>query len=238
MRIERPRPGRARGPVLGRVDRQPSPLDLAVVEDLDRRGSLGLGGELHERESPGPPGLAIRGQVDLDDAASLGQERGQSIRGDAEGEIPDEDAGCDGWCPPVLFRVWLFRSPAMVFSIPHDGLRGPPRHSGSPRPTCRRGAGDGGAFASTYWQSAWVHWTLVMQPGDYSTRGTGPARAQSSGPHTRWTGAAGAGSSSAPTVPSLAYRSPFDSSISAAPGLQDARRSRSRCLPSFAGSMY
>ena len=110
MRIERPRPGRARGPVLGRVDRQPSPLDLAVVKDLDRRGSLGLGGELHERESPGPPGLAIRGQVDLDDAASLGQERGQSIRGDAEGEIPDEDAGCDGWCPPVLFGVWVFWS--------------------------------------------------------------------------------------------------------------------------------
>ena len=76
MRIERPRSGRARGPVLGRVDRQPSPLDLAVVKDLDRRGSLGLGGELHEREPPGPPGLAIRGQVDLDDAASLGQECG------------------------------------------------------------------------------------------------------------------------------------------------------------------
>ena len=55
----------------------------------------------------------------------------------------------------------------------------------------------------------WLHWTLVMQPGDYSTRGTGPARAQSSGPHSRWTGAAGAGSSSAPAVLSLAYRSPF-----------------------------
>jgi hypothetical protein len=66
------------------------------VKELDRRGGLGLGGELNEREPPGPPGLAIRGQVDLDDAACLGQERGQSIRGGAEGEIPDEDAGCDG----------------------------------------------------------------------------------------------------------------------------------------------
>jgi hypothetical protein len=96
VRIERSRSGRAWVPVLGSVDCQPSPLDLAVVKELDRRGGLGLGGELNEREPPGPPGLAIRGQVDLDDAACLGQERGQSIRGGAEGEIPDEDAGCDG----------------------------------------------------------------------------------------------------------------------------------------------
>ena len=72
-RLERPRSGRAWGPVLGRVDRQPSPLDLAVVKELDCRGGLGLGGELNERESPGPPGLAIRGQIDLDDIASLGE---------------------------------------------------------------------------------------------------------------------------------------------------------------------
>ncbi len=100
MQIERPRPGRARGPVLGRVDRQPSPLDLAVVKELDRRGRLGRGGELHEREPPGPAGLAIRRQEDLDDAARLRQERGQSFRSDAEGEIPDEDAGSDGWFLP------------------------------------------------------------------------------------------------------------------------------------------
>jgi hypothetical protein len=56
--------------VLGRVDRQPSPFDLAVVKELDRR--FGLGGELDEREPPGPPGLAIRGQVHLDDAARFG----------------------------------------------------------------------------------------------------------------------------------------------------------------------
>jgi len=101
MWIEWPRSGRARGPVLGRVDRQPSSLDLAVVKELNRRGGLGLGGELNEREPPRPPGLTIRGQVDLDDTTRLGQERGQRIRGDADGEIPDEDAGGDGWCPPV-----------------------------------------------------------------------------------------------------------------------------------------
>jgi hypothetical protein len=146
MGIERPRSGRTRGPVLGRVDRQPSPLDLAVVKDLDRRGGLGLGGELHEREPPGPPGLAIRGQVDRDDAASLGQECGQSIRGDAEGEIPDEDAGCDGWCPPVVVRVRSFRSPTMVF---HYSSRRASRTaaalwiSSANMPTR---SGDGGAF--------------------------------------------------------------------------------------------
>jgi hypothetical protein len=103
VRIERSRSGRARGPVFGGVDCQPSPFDLAVVKEPDRRGGLGLGGELDEREPPRPPGLAIRGQVDFDDAARLGEECGQSIRGGAEGEIPDEDAGCDGWFPPVSF---------------------------------------------------------------------------------------------------------------------------------------
>jgi hypothetical protein len=75
------------------------------VKESDRRRRLGLGGELDERESPGPPGLAIRGQVDLDDVAGLGEERSESVRGGVEGEIPDEDAGCDGWFPPVSFRV-------------------------------------------------------------------------------------------------------------------------------------
>jgi hypothetical protein len=107
VRIERSQGGRPRRSVLGRVDSEPSPLDLAIVKELDRRGRLGLGSELDEREPPGPPGLAIRGQIDLDDAASLGQERGQSIHGRAEGEIPDEDAGCDGWVPPVT--VWSCR---------------------------------------------------------------------------------------------------------------------------------
>jgi hypothetical protein len=107
VRIERSQGGRPRRSVLGRVDSEPSPLDLAIVKELDRRGRLGLGGELDEREPPGPPGLAIRGQVDFDDVASLGQERGQSIHGRAEGEIPDEDAGCDGWVPPVT--VWSCR---------------------------------------------------------------------------------------------------------------------------------
>jgi len=128
MRIERPRSGRARGPVLGRVDRQPSPLDLAIVEELDRRGGLGLGGELDERESPGPSGLAVRGQVDLDDAARLGQERGQRIRGGAEGEIPDEDASRDGSFPPVSLERWVVSvADEGSLSTPRGGLRGPPR---------------------------------------------------------------------------------------------------------------
>jgi hypothetical protein len=101
VRIERSRGGRPRQSVLGCVDGEPSTLDLAIVKQLDRRGRLGLRGELDEREPPGPPGLAIRGQVDFDDVASLGQERGQSIRGRAEGEIPDEDAGCDGGSLPL-----------------------------------------------------------------------------------------------------------------------------------------
>jgi hypothetical protein len=61
VRIERSRSGRAGGPVLGGVDGQLSPLDLAVVKELDRRGGLGLRGELNERESTGPTGLPIRG---------------------------------------------------------------------------------------------------------------------------------------------------------------------------------
>jgi hypothetical protein len=157
-RIERPRAGWARRPVLGRVDRQPSPVDLAVVKELDRCGGLGLGGKLDERESPGPPGLAIRGQVRLDDAARFGQERGQRIRGGAEGQIPDEDAGRDGWCPPVLFRVRSFRSRQWSFSTlaaSFPGRRGGPdllgEHAHVERTRWR--------FASTHWQSAWLHWT-------------------------------------------------------------------------------
>jgi hypothetical protein len=66
------------------------------VKELDRRGGLGLGGELNEREPPGPSGLAIRRQVDLDDAACLGQERSQHVRGRPNSQIADEDAGWDG----------------------------------------------------------------------------------------------------------------------------------------------
>ena len=158
MRIERPRSGRARGrPVLGRVDRQPSPLDLAVVKDLDRRGSLGLGGELHEREPPGPSGLAIRGQVDLDDAASLGQECGQSIRGDAEGEIPDEDAGCDGWCPPVVVRVRSFRSPATVFQYSSRRASRTAAALWISSVNMPTRSGDGGAFRLDVLAVRWLH---------------------------------------------------------------------------------
>jgi hypothetical protein len=70
------------------------------VKELDRCGGLGLGGKLDEREPAGPPGLAIRGQIHLDDAARFGQKRGQGIRGGAEGQIPDEDAARDGCSLP------------------------------------------------------------------------------------------------------------------------------------------
>ena len=87
------------------------------MKELDRRGGLGLGGELNEREPPGPPRLAIRRQVDLDDVACLGQERGQRVGGGAEGEVPDEDTGSDGWFPPDSLRARSFRLSAMVPSV-------------------------------------------------------------------------------------------------------------------------
>src|SRR5262249_41355192 len=95
----------------------------------DRPGGLGLGGELNEREPPGPPSLATRGQVDLDDPASLGQERGQSIRSGAEREIPNEDAGGDGWFLPCRLEAGRF-GPADGLSVPlragfADGGGGP-----------------------------------------------------------------------------------------------------------------
>jgi hypothetical protein len=66
------------------------------VKELDRGGGLGLGGELDESEPSGPSGVAIRRQIDLDDAARLGQERAQGIRRGPGGQVADEDAGCDG----------------------------------------------------------------------------------------------------------------------------------------------
>jgi hypothetical protein len=138
-RIERARSGRTRGPVLGGVDREPSSIDLAVVKELDRRGGLGLGGELNEREPPGPPGLAIRRQVDLDDVARLGQEGGQRVGGGGEGEVPDEDTGSDGWFLPCRLEPGRSGYGQWFFSNSHGGLRGPVRRPGSPRRTCPRG---------------------------------------------------------------------------------------------------
>ena len=94
------------------------------------------------------------------------------------------------------------------FSTPHDGLRGPPRHSGSPRRTCRRGAETVAHFVSTYWQSAWLHWTLVMHPETTALRnGTG----RSAIPQVLTAGGRARRSPvrpSAPAVLSLAYREP------------------------------
>ena len=80
VRIERSRSGLAWWAVFRRVDDEPPSIDLAVVKEPDRRGGLGLGGELDESEPPGPSGVAIGWQVDLDDATRLGQERSQRVR--------------------------------------------------------------------------------------------------------------------------------------------------------------
>jgi len=66
------------------------------VEEPDRLGRLGFAGKLNEREPPRPSGLAISGQVDLDDAASRGQELRQGVRRGPEVQVPDEDARWNG----------------------------------------------------------------------------------------------------------------------------------------------
>ena len=95
-RVERSRPVAARGPVLGGVDREPPAVELAVVEESDRRSHLGLAGELDERKAPRAPGLAIRGQVDLHHAARLGQELRQGVGRGPGRQVSDEDSGRNG----------------------------------------------------------------------------------------------------------------------------------------------
>jgi hypothetical protein len=82
--------------ILRRVDGEPPPRHLAVVEEADRLGRLGLGGELDEGEPPRASGLPIGGEVDLDDGAGRGQELGQGVRRGLEVQIPDEDACWNG----------------------------------------------------------------------------------------------------------------------------------------------
>jgi hypothetical protein len=96
VRVERSRAVTAWRSVLGGVDRELPPVDLAVVEEPDRLGRLGLAGELDEREPPRSSGLAISGQIDLDDAASRGQELRQGVGGGPEVQVPDEDASWNG----------------------------------------------------------------------------------------------------------------------------------------------
>jgi hypothetical protein len=75
------------------------------VEEPDRLGRLELAGELDERESARATGLPVSGQVDLDDAAGLGQELRQNILGGAEIQVPNEDAGWNGLSPPLVDRT-------------------------------------------------------------------------------------------------------------------------------------
>jgi hypothetical protein len=71
-------------------------VNLAVVKEADRLGGLGLAGELDEREPPRASGLPISGKVDLDDAAGLGQELPEGVRGGPQAQVADEDSGWNG----------------------------------------------------------------------------------------------------------------------------------------------
>jgi hypothetical protein len=70
------------------------------MKEPDRLGRLGLVGELDEGEPPRAAGLAIGWQVDLHDAAGLGQKLREGIGRGSEVQIADEDAGWNGWSPP------------------------------------------------------------------------------------------------------------------------------------------
>ncbi len=59
--------GTRAAPLLRLVHPQPPSRQFEVVELLDGRLGLLLGGELHEGESARPAGGAIDGQIDIDD---------------------------------------------------------------------------------------------------------------------------------------------------------------------------
>lgn len=143
VRVERSGTIPPRRAILRGVDRELAPVDLTVVEEPDRLGGLGLVAKLDEGEPPRASGLAVRGQVYLDDAACLGQELRQGVGRGAKVQVSDEDSGWNGLSPPGR-SGWLA---AAVLSGP-DGLSNPraappasPRPSGSPRRTCPRAGG-------------------------------------------------------------------------------------------------
>ena len=86
----------ARRSVLGGIDRELPSLDLAVVEEPDGLGRLAFGRELDECEPARPTGLTVGGKIHLHDVTGLGEELGEGIRGHAEVQIADEDAGWNG----------------------------------------------------------------------------------------------------------------------------------------------
>lgn len=83
------------------------------MKEPDRLGRLGFVAELDEGEPPRAAGLAIGGQIDLDDAAGLGQKLREGIGRGSEIQISDEDAGWNGWSPPwSIGLVGLGRPPS------------------------------------------------------------------------------------------------------------------------------
>ena len=121
----------------GRVDDELPSIELVVVKEPDCRACLGLGRELDECEPPGPSGFAIGWQVDLDDVARLGQERGQRVRSRPKRQIANENTGWDG---SSSFRVDRCVRPWRR-SISAPPLRPSPRPRGKVAP-CAPGPTD------------------------------------------------------------------------------------------------
>lgn len=90
--------------VLGRVDHELPPVHLAIVEEPDRLGRFGLARQLDERKATRSTGLAVGGEVDVDDAPGLGEEPGQGVSGGLVAEVPDEDSWWNG-SSPFWWRV-------------------------------------------------------------------------------------------------------------------------------------
>jgi hypothetical protein len=66
------------------------------VEEPDRLRRFHVAGELHEREAARASRLSIGRQVDLDDAARLGQKLRQGILRGRDVQVADEDTRWNG----------------------------------------------------------------------------------------------------------------------------------------------
>ena len=157
--VERPRTVAARRSIPGDVYRELAPVDLTVVEEPDRLGRFHVAGELDEREAARAARLAIGRQVDLYDAARLGQKLRQGILRGPDIQIADEDTSCNGSVSPVDRGVDPI--PFGMESVVKPSRRAARTASAAlissaNMPTW---SGQGGSFASTYWHSSWLHWT-------------------------------------------------------------------------------
>jgi hypothetical protein len=94
--VERPRTVAAGRSIPGDVDRELAPVDLTVVEEPDRLGRFHVAGELDEREAARASRLSIGRQVDLDDAARLGQKLRQGILRGCDVQVADENTRWNG----------------------------------------------------------------------------------------------------------------------------------------------